>query len=767
MVYTCFLCKWRGDKFPRRSYHKFPSNAEMRQKWLDIMGKSNVSIGVRTSLCSIHFDEDCFRYGLVNGRRILKDGSIPTLHLTNDKQEQIIDLVDEIKHPEPFIESSVRTGHTTGEAVQIEPQTHRKETEDVNINDSVQCISCARLITEFRYTCVQCSDLDLCGACEADRAHHQHYVLRIPADRPAAEVKFVLATLRRYLPTLDPKTVSEPDWDGPLSIKSEIKSECEDDEEMTPTVAHVSENTVLWAACEHQEHRHCFTNIGIKLESVNEGDSVHFSSADECDSSDGTNAMVGKGRRDVGTDGGTTNAVPMSSHTEMLDDTTSAKETCFTSVSSGHEELIIMESGPREDINQEESEIADNSTDHTPSKKSRSIKSKIDIIDIDDVQFMQTYRMSKRTAIEICNQIDKDLEFRSERVASFEQLLIALRYYATGTHLQKIASGHRVSISTASRIVKRVSSAIVKLKDKYIHMPTAEDIEMCQKEFCSVANFPTIIGCIDCTHVRITSPGNNCDAYKNKRAYFSLNVQTVVDSKLRIRHVVAHSPGSTSDARVFEDSVLSQEFEAGEYGKACLLGDSAYPLKKYLLTPYLEPTTEVRKRYNKSHSETRKVVETLYSMLKKRFPALAVGLRINLQTAVDMITACCILHNICVENGEDVPPPDIKNAVLEAHIEHGSIVDVYDKPGDDGRRNAIIRKYFSKKAIAERAKRYRDNKKKKQQNETLEAILASFIFFRRKTNAERIKIYRDKLKSKRERAELESLKSSGHDAAPE
>ncbi|CAH0399626.1 unnamed protein product [Chilo suppressalis] len=60
----------------------FPSNEELKLKWLDILGKSNVSVGKRTALCSTHFEEHCFRYGLVNGTRILRDGSLPTLNLT-------------------------------------------------------------------------------------------------------------------------------------------------------------------------------------------------------------------------------------------------------------------------------------------------------------------------------------------------------------------------------------------------------------------------------------------------------------------------------------------------------------------------------------------------------------------------------------------------------------------------------------------------------------------------------------------------------------
>lgn len=97
-------------------------------------------------------------------------------------------------------------------------------------------------------------------------------------------------------------------------------------------------------------------------------------------------------------------------------------------------------------------------------------------------------------------------------MAPVQQLLIALRFYATGTHLQAIADAHGVSVPTVSRVVKKVSSAIVKLRPRYIKMPTSEaEIEHCQREFYSIANFPFVIGAIDCTHVKIQSPGV-CDA---------------------------------------------------------------------------------------------------------------------------------------------------------------------------------------------------------------------------------------------------------------
>ncbi|XP_037296039.1 uncharacterized protein LOC115454269 [Manduca sexta] len=108
-------------------------------------------------------------------------------------------------------------------------EDHKGTAVSPAVDTAFRCNVCDAVIDGFRYTCVQCSDLDLCGACEADGAHHQHYVLRVPADRQASEVQLVLSTIRRHLMRkLDPITQHDQDQDDVISLKSEIKSEEED-----------------------------------------------------------------------------------------------------------------------------------------------------------------------------------------------------------------------------------------------------------------------------------------------------------------------------------------------------------------------------------------------------------------------------------------------------------------------------------------------------------------------------------------------------------
>lgn len=50
-----------------------------------------------------------------------------------------------------------------------------------------------------------------------------------------------------------------------------------------------------------------------------------------------------------------------------------------------------------------------------------------------------------------------------------------------------------------------------------------------------------------------------------------------------------------------------------------LLGDSAYALKKYMMTPKSNPSDQGEENYNAAHSRTRVVVERALGVCKSRF----------------------------------------------------------------------------------------------------------------------------------------------------
>lgn len=93
-------------------------------------------------------------------------------------------------------------------------------------------------------------------------------------------------------------------------------------------------------------------------------------------------------------------------------------------------------------------------------------------------------------------------------MTSITKLLLTLRFYATGNFLITAGDFIGVSKSTASLIVKNVSVAIARLRPKFIKMPETEgEINTIQRQFYELAKFPRVICAIDCTHVKIQSPG--------------------------------------------------------------------------------------------------------------------------------------------------------------------------------------------------------------------------------------------------------------------
>ncbi|KAK9744964.1 DDE superfamily endonuclease [Popillia japonica] len=165
-------------------------------------------------------------------------------------------------------------------------------------------------------------------------------------------------------------------------------------------------------------------------------------------------------------------------------------------------------------------------------------------------------------------------------------------------------------------------------------MPASpEEIAHVEQQFMGMYGFPHVIGCIDGMHITIQSPGgDNAEVYRNRKGYFSYNVQVVCDCHLKIR------------------------------------SDSAYPCKTYLMTPILHPANDAETRYNNAQTKTRNCVERCFGIWNCRFPALSVGLRISKETALKAIVAAAVLHNLAADEGLEVPEPEVEllaNEVLE------------------------------------------------------------------------------------------------------
>ncbi|XP_053398715.1 putative nuclease HARBI1 [Mercenaria mercenaria] len=194
------------------------------------------------------------------------------------------------------------------------------------------------------------------------------------------------------------------------------------------------------------------------------------------------------------------------------------------------------------------------------------------------------------------------------------------------------------------------------------------DLADVKQAFFRKCNIPNTVGAVDGTLIPIIAPSQNEEVYVCRKNYHAINVQAVVDHRARFIDLVAKWPGSTHDASIFDNCGLKDHLERHELGH--LLGDSGYPLRKYLITPVATPTTEKEVQFNQAHSSGRMVVERAFGMLKSRFRCLhRTGgvLYKRPGKSCQIVTACSRLHNFCLER--NIPLPDINQVIVDRQEE--------------------------------------------------------------------------------------------------
>jgi len=259
-------------------------------------------------------------------------------------------------------------------------------------------------------------------------------------------------------------------------------------------------------------------------------------------------------------------------------------------------------------------------------------------------------------------QIEDKLEYTSERsdsITPMNQLLMALRFYATGTFELVVGDTFAVCKATVCRIVHKVTAAIAGLRTQYVRFPsTQQERQDVMNLFYVASSMPGVIGAIDCTHVAIQSPGgDDAEIFRNRKGYFSVNVQLVCDHTGYISDVVARWAGSVHDSTIFDNCQLRAQLETSP-AHGYLVGDGGYACRRYLLTPLAKPTTAAEKAYNAAQISARNCIERTNGRLKRRFAALKYGMRLRIDHVLPVIVATVVLHNIAAVLGDEDPPAD-------------------------------------------------------------------------------------------------------------
>ncbi|XP_028516196.1 protein ALP1-like [Exaiptasia diaphana] len=297
---------------------------------------------------------------------------------------------------------------------------------------------------------------------------------------------------------------------------------------------------------------------------------------------------------------------------------------------------------------------------------------------IPDEYFKEQLRLKTNTFELLLNVLRPALTrqntFLRDCIPPAKVLSLGLYRLAHGNSYNTIAATFNVGKSTVIEAVQDVVEALCDIRENYIKFPSSEDeIVESSETFDDLTDIPNVVGAIDGTHIRIKKTNDSGPDYFSRYQQYDVVVQGVVNGDKKFIHVAAGFPGSMHDARVFKNSSLYHKIATGEFLQAptvrvenrdikpLLLGDSAYPLTTFILKPYPENTRDPKEvHFNKELSRARVSVECAFGMLKGRWRILQKRLDSNIAFVSKIITACCVLHNFCLD-ADDVWDVDDDN----------------------------------------------------------------------------------------------------------
>ena len=159
---------------------------------------------------------------------------------------------------------------------------------------------------------------------------------------------------------------------------------------------------------------------------------------------------------------------------------------------------------------------------------------------------LSRYRVNEEAIYNLCELLHEDLSHPSKRsnaLPPMVQLLIALRFYASG------------SFQAVTGDVYTVSSSLSNHVNEFIKFPKERaKLISIKEDYFDIAGFPNVIGAVDGSLVPIKSPGIDDEYnYVCRKGYHAINIQGICDAKYQFLNIVAKWPGSTHDSFIWSN----------------------------------------------------------------------------------------------------------------------------------------------------------------------------------------------------------------------
>ena len=131
------------------------------------------------------------------------------------------------------------------------------------------------------------------------------------------------------------------------------------------------------------------------------------------------------------------------------------------------------------------------------------------------------------------------------------QVLIALRYFATGSNYIVIGDTFGVSKSSVCRCINQVANCFATKSRQFIRIPNANTLLEIKRAFFSLGGIPNVTGAVDGCLIKVMRPKDNTSEFICQNGYAAINIQVSSGPDNLIHNTVVKWPGAVNDARIF------------------------------------------------------------------------------------------------------------------------------------------------------------------------------------------------------------------------
>ena len=202
-------------------------------------------------------------------------------------------------------------------------------------------------------------------------------------------------------------------------------------------------------------------------------------------------------------------------------------------------------------------------------------------------------------------------------------------------------------------------------RDRYLRVPTTNDLIRIYEVHEMKHSLPGMIGSIDCMHWTWT----NCPTAwrgqftRGDHGHPTVSLQAICSQDLWIWSAYFGSVGSNNDINVLEafpvleyyisQSIPTFPFYVNEngYEHGYYLGDGIYPEYSIIVKTFTDPIDEKRRYFKKRQESARKDIERCFGVLKQRWHYVKNPCRAMSPAKMsDAMYTCIILHNMILED---------------------------------------------------------------------------------------------------------------------